>query len=295
MFGLSFGAKKRSGSTDITKNEVGTQSQSGATATSGTSSTSTAGTQTNNTTGQSTTSNNSATNTTGQTSSQQTGSSQTLSSDVLSGLDSGITRLIGQVFDPNSGDRAQLARGMSMMGDFDVDSFVEGTLRSAMQQEGTQLGAAVRGLFNMIGGSGEENSMSALLGNQMKMDAEDRLAGRAAEAHRVGEGIVNERASGIVQGATAGTQALQALVEAVKGGQTTATGTTQEQSQQGQTGNVNGTTNTAEQSQQASNQVSNTVQSVVELVQQLLNSNVSTTGTERTKGKEMGGGFSLSI
>lgn len=295
MFGLSFGKKKTSGSQDstINKTETGTQQQTGATASTSTGSTNVS--QTGSSSGLSTTTQGSTQNVSQTGTQTQTGTTQQFSDEVLSGLDAGVQRLIGQIFDPNKGDRAFLGRGMDMLGSFDVDSFVQSGMRAAQQKEGTQLGAAIRGLFSSIGGTGEENSAARLLGQNMTMDAEDRLAGRQAELTAQGEGIVDRRAGAIGDLFTRGSEGSFGFFDALKGALSQVTGQTTDQSNQSTTGNVAGTTATQEQNQQQSQTI--TMQDVMELVNMLTNVNSQTTATERTrtKGKESGGGISLSL
>lgn len=297
MFGLSFGTKKNKvdQTSNVNKTESTNQSQTGSNVTSGTNTSTQTGSQVNSTSGQTTT-NNSTSSNTAQTGTQtQQGTTQSLSDPILSGLDTGLSQLIGKIFDPNSGDRAMLMRGVGTMGEFDVDSFVNSTVQSAIRSEGTQLGSMIRGVIDLIGGDAGENSMAALLGNQMSDDSAAKIGGVAAQARAQGEEIRTNQANAVTNAVQTSQGGLAQVIEALKGGRTNVTGTTTDQQQQTQTGNAAGTTNANETGTQTSNQTNQTTQLVTELVNMLMKGTTNTQATEHTKGTTSETGFGLGL
>jgi hypothetical protein len=293
--GLSFGKKKQSSTTDMSKtenvNQSSTQDTTGTTKsaenTSQQGSSSSTGGQTTSTidnTGKSTT-------TAGQTT--QTGS--TLSKDILSGAGDVVTSLLSQVFG-GGGDRSQILNGVSTLGDFDIDSFIASGLKTAQNQESSFLDEAIGGLTSLIGGTTSENSNAALLGNKLQGESTARLAATqnqlAGQAYDIAGKNVATSASALN---TVGAGAIDSIINAIKGGETTGTATQQGTEQSQSSGGTSATTNTNEQSTNASNTSTQGMQEVAQTIASILQSLTQTTGSEKTTGKSSGMGASLSI
>lgn len=300
-FGLSFGKKtgKTNLTTEVDKTETGTQTGSEVTAGSRTGTQSTTGTTTNAATGTSSTT---GTSTQAQTSTgeqRQTGTTRSLSENVLGGLESGLTGLLANVLDPNTGDRAMVTAGIDAMGGFDVDSFVQATVRRAMAQQGTQLDEVLGSLFSRVGGTEGNNSASTLLAERVRGDAAANIAGIEAGARATGAGIARDNLSA-TSGALAqsgGAALLPALAEVLKGGETTTDISTLTQELSNLLGQTTGGTATSESSVQGQQVTTNTTEELIQAVLSALQQQSRTVGTENTRGttSEKGFGFGLSL
>jgi len=298
-FGISFGAKKTSGSStsQLTKDETGWQS--GLESTSGTRTgvqTSTGGT-TNSTSGTSST-----TGTTSQTQGSEgktttTGTTRALGTNITSGLEGAITSILSQVLDPNTGDRAMLTRGMDAMGGFDLDSYVNGTLQSAKAQQGTKLDEMLGSIFSNVGGTENTNSAAALLANRARGDAAANLAGIEAQARGQGAQILQGNLTAMSNAFAPFEALLPELAGVLKGAVTTTEQQSLVQQLEQLLGTTGSATTTAESGTQATTGSTTNTENLAQIVANLLQQSTHTTGTEstKTKGKEMGGGASLSF
>lgn len=287
--GLSFGSSKTKSSTDTTatKNEQVNSTQNQATNQTQTGSTTTnqTGTQNQSTTGATKGSQTSTQQTAGQTNQAQT---QTSFSDaILSALEGSALGAIG----------AANGATVDTTNDFDAAAYVRDGMAAATANQQGALETSLNGLFDSSGGTASGNSMSALLANRLQGDAAASLAGVNSQLSSTAAQIQNQNTQTSLAGA-AQTQGYAAqLLAALKGGSTTATGTTD--TTQSQTGsqdtiseqNQNQNTTSSSTSQQDS------TQSLISIINTLLNQNTASTatGTENTTGKKSGGGASLSL
>lgn len=294
-FGISFGKKKQSSTsdTDINKTETGTQSglegtqsfqqsnTSGLTNTSGSSSGSSSTTQQNQQTGVTTSD------------ILSSGSTSSFSGETARGIEDSISQLLAGINESG----AIVGQGVSGLQNFDPAAFVNGILSQASSRVNSDLEASLNGLFDRIGGGSGDNSIAALLSQRLTGDAAANLAGVEAQAQGQAQDILRNNVLGTSQALASVNQFGPDLINALKGGNVT---TTQQQTGQ-QTENVNqvGTSNTltAEQQQQQQATSQQTTQQLVQLISQLLNTTNQTVGTESnvTKGKQGGFGAGLSI
>lgn len=291
-FGLSFGAKKQSSTTNstINKNEVSSQvgsestnsqqSTTGSTNTSGTSSTQ----QNQQTTGATTN------NTSGTTTQQTTGTQNSFSDATKGGLEDSIASLISGI----SGDQATVRNGANALS-FDGNAYVQDAVRAAQASTDMELSQGINGLIDSLGGTG--NTMGALLQQQMRNQAAASVAGVRAQAEQTAAGIEQNQVA-TQAGALGGLGSLAATIaNALKGGNVSTTGTMTGTENQFQSGTSQQGTTGSSTTQEQQNQQTSQVTNLISLVNQLLNTNTATTATEnsKTKGKSMGGGMSLSI
>lgn len=289
-FGLSFGSKKQSSSTnstidkDTTTNVDQTQATTGSTTTTGNTSSTGSTSQTGNTT-------NNQSQTSGTTGSQtQTGVTTTLDSAVSDALSGKVQELLSGI---DTGGISSAAN--SRLGSFNANQYVTDTITAARQAGEAQL-QEQQSLYNSaIGGTAGTNSMAALLAQRGRNDLETSLAGIRANAVSTAEGIQNSNLAAAA-GATGGVADIVAnLGNVLKGATTTSDVSTLTQELSKLLGQNTGTTaQTGTSTEQTSSQQTQLLQQIVDL---LGTTNESTHATEvsKTKGKSSGGGLSLSI
>ena len=279
MFGLSFGAKKSksSGSSTIDKLVDTTQTESGSKATTGTTTTTGTSATTGTQTGQ----------TTGATTNESVGSQTNQQTSTLFGAETlaGLEGIIGDLFG------SQARTPMSLGSDFNKDDFVSQGYAAAESRASDDTNIALNSIYDRLGGRDDSNSMATLLANRARGDTAAQLAGVRANLTGQAEGIARENFGADLAGQANSQGFLGNLLNALKGGTANTTGAIQ--TQESQTGTQVGTSaqQTAEQTTQSQTQV----QQLLELLQNQLAGTEHTTGTEKTKGKQldMGGGFSL--
>lgn len=283
-FGLSFGKKKTRTNETVTvnRNELTNQNQSGTTASSGVTQSNTSSTGSSQTSGQQTTN---QTGTSASTGTQQGSSTQRTSSFSDSTLGA-IERAVGELFS-TTGSKPTVST-------FDPVAFVADGVASAQADVNAELETGVNGLMQGIGSSSQNNTMAAMAANRMQNDAAAKMAGvksnLTGEAERINR--ENQLASGQLQAIDQGF--LGSLLQALKGGVTTTTGTESVATTQNQQTANSGTTNTSESTQQQQQQQQVQTQQLLEMMTQLLQGNTATTGTENRRGttSSTGGGFS---
>lgn len=282
MFGFSFGAKKQSSKTNTTLTKDETTNQATDSFKLGDSTTTTAQQGT----GTSATQQSSQAATTNVGTQAQETKSQQYSDETLAGLENKVSSLFGSNNLSNT-----VNTSIDRLDDFDAGRFVSDSVAAAASKEQSGLDELLGGLSDNIGSGLGNNSMATLLASRAQGDAAARVQGVRANAEQAAQGILRDNASVSVGAAGAESGFLANLLSALKGGvsATTGTGTTTEAGTQA--GTTSGTTQTAEQQ----SSVSNT--QLMEALSQLLTGKTSTVATEdsTTKGKSMGGGFSLSI
>lgn len=291
-FGISFGKKKQSSTTNSTltkaedtfssglesQNQTQTSSTSGSTQTSGSTTGSGSTTQEQNLSG------------TAESQSQTSGTVKSFSDQLSGGLEAAISQLLG-----GANDRNTIESGIAKVNSFDADSYVANTVGSARALEEDKLGEQLAGVIDAIGGN--NNSAALLLQQRMANQSGANLAGIEAQARANAAGI-QQGALGASAGALGTLNQLAAqLTTALKGGNVESTGTAIESQQTGQTGTTTGTSQTSEQTSQNQQTQQNTTSQLIGLISQLLSSSTDTVATEdsKTKGKSAGGGISLSI
>lgn len=278
-FGLSFGKKKQSSTTDSTINKVESGTQSGLTGTtqntSAQSSTSQQGTQSSQTSGTSATENQ------GTNTSQQQQTTQNYSDETLGGLESVVQRLLGS---GSLGNAPQTS-------DFNKAGFVASGDAAARARAQTGLDESMNGIIDAIGG--RNNSAAVLLQNRAQNDTNAALAGTHAQLTGQAEEIQRQNLLAGNTIAATSNDLVTNLLYVLRGGISSTTGQTAEQSAQKQVTQTAGTEN--QQTQQSSQ--TQTAEQMTSLVQQLIQSLTNTNATEltKTKGKSGGGGLSLSL
>lgn len=274
MFGISFGKNKSRDTMHTTTS--GTQNQSGTNQTTTTGSSSTTGSQSSQSSGSSTTTQG----TTG--TSTQTVTTSNFGQSALTAIDSKIGDFITQMLGGGAGGAAA-----SSLGSFDADKFIADTMASATQSTQDQVGEGIRGVTSSIGGNASENSASALLANRIANAGAASLAGVRANAEQTAQNIITSRAQTLAAAEQGGQNALAQILNAIKGGTSTTTGS----STNGQT--TTASTNTNESTNQQSQSNTNTTQSALEIIQQLLTTNQVQDGTQTSS--KSGGGLSLGL
>jgi hypothetical protein len=280
-FGLSFGAKKTSGSstTDVNKTETQNQTQAGTQATSGsTNTTGTSATQTQQNTSGATT--NQQATTGSQTQQQQ---STLFSAPVLSSLENTVQSLLGSI--PN--------QPAQQGGSFDHAAFVSQGVEAASAATQGELENSLNGIFDNVGGRDDQNSMATLLANRARGDAAASVAGVRSQLEGQAQAIDSSRYQNNLAGLGQQEGFVAQVLAALKGGTATTTGATQTsektaggtQQQQSSTGTSATQTNTQE-----------LVNQITAMLQTLQGTDV-TVGTEhtKTKGTTIGGGAGLSF
>lgn len=299
MFGLSFGASHDSSksTSNVTKDETGSQVGNEFTLGSKTGTQSTTGSTTNTAAGTSTTTGTSNQATTQTGTQQQTGTTRNLSAETTGGLEGAVHALLTQILDPKVGDRAMLTRGLGAMGDFNVDEYVNGTLQAAKATQGTKLDEILGSIFSRGGSAEGNNSMETLLANRARGDAAANLAGVEAQARGAGAQIAQGGVNAISTAMAAASAQLPAILNALKG----ATTTTEQSSLLSQIEKLVGAqgsqTATTEASAQQTAGQQTSAETLAQLISNIVNTQSHTTGTETTKGSntKIGGGLSLSI
>lgn len=290
-FGLSFGKKKQSSTTQstLTKNETTNQQQTSDKASTSTQTGTTA--QQGSATGQSSTTQQDLQQQQSVKGSSGQQTTQLFSDQALGGLEAAVQSLFGGV------DRSAnvTGRAIDALQGFDAEGYVDSSVRAASASEQSGLDQIFGGISDKIGSSLGNNSMAALLAARAQGDSAARIEGVRAEATGRAQEINRSNQLGAVQAAQAENAALNEFLATLKGG-TGVTSTTGTETAQGTTsGSQTGTTNTAEQNQQTAQ--TSSVTQLQELLSQLLTGTTATVGTEdsKTKGKTSGGGFSLGI
>lgn len=285
LFGFSFGKKKSSGTSDINmdRTESTVQNSTGSTtgssntnsSSSGTSATNTSGTQTNTTSGTQSTTGNSLTNT-----SQMT---QSLSNPMLGRLEGLVNSLMGGVTSGGS------------VSDFDKNAFVDQGMSAATAKAQAGLDENIGGILDAIGG--RNNSMAALLSQRAQADTSATLAGANANLTAQAEEIARNNALAGQQVAGGRADILASILEQLRGGSQTTSGTQSTQTAENTSGTQTGTQTNASSSltseQQQQQQIQNTIQNIL----QSMFGSTNTTGHEvgRTTGSQSGFGLSLAI
>lgn len=295
--GLSFGKKKSTEirDTSINKMETGLQNTNQTTTGKTTGSETTTSSQTNTSTGSTTTTNRDDTRSNAQTTQTQTGRTSSLSAGLVSGIEGGISQLLGDVL---GSDRAATMSSLAGLQDFDIGSFVDGIMGDATQRINRNLQGSTNSLASQVGGTAGENSNVALLTQQLAGDAAGQLAGIRSQAVGQGQDILRGNAQTIAQtlGIT-GANLLPQLIDSIKGGQVTTEGTAVGSETRANTGQSSSQTAANESSTQTGSTQTNSVQEMSQLVAGIISSLMNTQGTESSKGtnKSSGGGFSLGL
>lgn len=293
-FGLSFGAKKQSSTTnttldkDVLTNTAQTQgTQSAQTQTGSTSST---GTQSQ--TGTSLNTGTQSGSTKGQQS--QSGTTTTLDQSVSTALADRVKQILGGgITDSSIADLSNAIAGRT--NSFNASQFVADTVTAAKTAGEAELQESNSKYQSAIGGSAATNSMAALLAQRGTNDLNASLAGIRANATAQAEDIANKNlttAAG-VQGQLADIAA--GLTGQLKGATTTTDMTTLTDELSKILNTQAGST--AQQTQTSEQQTSQMTQLLNQLQTLLGASSESTnlTSTEKVKGKSSGGGASLAI
>lgn len=278
MFGFSIGKKKNTTVQDSTQTVDGTQTQTGTNTNTQTGTSSTQGSQSSTSSGSSSTTQGSS----GSALTTQTGSS--FGSQALGGINANIEQFITQILGGGAGNRA-----ISELGEFDANEFVNGIMQSATSQANDQLGESIRGAISNIGGSQRENSATALLANRMENATSASLAGTQSQAVKTAQDIMTQRSGAVTAAGTGEQNALAQILNAIKGGESSTTGVTEDSRQQ------TGTTQSNEATNQQSQQATQTMQSAIEIINQLLRNNTTTVGHATGTESSSGGGFSFGI
>lgn len=280
-FGLSFGAKKSKGksTTAIDKLVDSTQIETGAKSTTGTTTTSGVSTTTGNQTGQ----------TSGATTNNSVGSQTNQQQSTLfsSGILQGLEGIIGSLFG------SQATTPMQLNSNFDKSEFVEGGYRAAESRATDDLETGLNGMIDRIGARDDQNSMAMLLANRARNDTAANLAGVRSNLIGQAEGIARENFGADLAGQANSQGFLGNLLEALKGGSASTTGAIQ--TSESSTGTSLGTS--ANQTSENTNQSQTQIQDLLELLANAMSGREHTTGTETTKSKgtDMGGGFSIGL
>jgi hypothetical protein len=284
-FGLSFGSNSQKGSstTNVNKTESVNQTESGTKASTGvTSSTGTSSSQSGST-GSTSQTGTSAQQTTG---SQQTSQTTTQFSDsVLGGLESAVGQLLGAI--PTA--------PAQMQGDFDSDAFVKSGMDAASSRITGDLEASLNSMFDQFGGRDDSNSMAMLLANRARGDAGAALSGAYANLEAQAQGIERDRFLANLQGTGQAQGFLGSVLDALKGGRASTTGSTQTSEATTGTSSQQGTSSqTGYENTQTSQQQ---IQALIEALNNTLAGTTNVVGTEstKTKGKTTGFGAGLSL
>lgn len=280
-FGISFGKKKQSGTSDTTVNKTETtdQTQSGTQTTQGT--ITNTGTSTTQSSLAGTSSEATQQSTTGSQATQQQATQ--FSEPVLSTLESAVQNLFG----------ALGASPERLQGDFNADEFVSSGVEAAQSKVNMDVENTLNSMFDQFGGRDDSNSMAALLANRVRGDAAANIAGVRSNLMSQADQIERERFLANLKSTGQQQGFLASVMDALKGGR--AAGTSATQTAQDTTGStVGATTQTGTSSTQTSEQQ---VQDLVTTLQQLLSGTTTTAGTEHStqRGTSGGFGFGLSI
>jgi len=296
-FGISFGKKGSTTTTNTTgtKDETMTGSQtqnttsSNQTSQSGTSQTSSSqtGQQTNVQSGTQTQS--------GTETGKVTSTTQTLGSDIQAALSDSVKKLLG-----GSGSQATfdaINNSISVLNSFDANGYVKSAIDSARYSGEQALQEQQSAYDSAIGGTAATNSMAALLASRGRADLEAKIAQVGNDATASAADIVTKNLGAVTSGQSSLTAQAQALAETLKGASTTTDQTTlSSQIQQ----LLNQSTGQTASSQQASESQATQQQSlslISELVNALTKQQTNTVATEASKSstKQSGGGFSLAL
>jgi putative membrane protein len=287
-FGFSFGKSsgKSAQTTNVDKLETTNQTQNGTQSTKGTTTNTGTTTQQGQTTGTQTQATTGATTNTGATTGVTQQTTSQFDAQTLDQLKSAVSSLFGSV----SGPKTQV-------GNFNADEFVSGGMAKARADSTLALEDNLNQMTSAIGGRADGNSMAALLANRARSDNAATLAGTEAQLTAQANEIVRNNALAGSQIDSQSQAFLSNLLQSLRGGETTTTGTEQQQTNQSGTTTGTGTTTSAENSTQSGTTASTQVQDLVETIQSLLSGTSHVVGTESTKGTQSksGGGFSLSM
>lgn len=298
FLGLSFGSKKQSGTQDTTTNQTTnlTGSQTQNTSSSGTTNTSTTQTGTQSQSGR----------TSGQTTQNQTQSQQgstsssgittSLGQDVIDALTSTVGNVLGGgITESNIANLSNMIAGRTGAGAFNADQFVSDSVEAARNRGEQTLQEQGSAFASGVGGTAETNTMAALLAQRGRSDLESNLASIRANAEATANQIQNQNLATAVEAQSGVAGIGAALVEALKGGQTT-TDTTQltDQIAQliGRGTSLEGTTQTGTST---STEQSTTNQLLNQIAQILTQQTEQTQGTENVSQKGKNGGFGVSL
>jgi hypothetical protein len=291
--GLSFGKNKTKTTETTNTNATETGTQQGTSTTNSTNITnqSQQGTSQSSSTGTSNTAATGVNVNTGTGTQAQSEVTNLFADNVLGGLTNTVMDLLTGGSD--NGAKGVVHAGLSQMGDFDVDSFVQGTLARAQNRQDSTLSEALGGIFDAIGG--KNNSAAALLSGRMQNDAAANLAGIEADARARGAGILQsgiQTAQGVAE---SGQNFLANLLGILKGGTTSRVGETQTRTAEQQTSSNTANTATTEANRTAEQQTSQTNTVLQQILEQLMKSNTQTQGTSTTVGtsSKSGGGISI--
>lgn len=293
-FGISFGKKKQSSSTNatLTKNTTlageqqtattGMQSSTGSTSTTGSQSTTQSGTTTQNQTQS------------GTESGRQTGTTTTLGADVQAALSDRVKAILaGGVGNDSINALSSAIAGRT--NSFNPDSAVANIVAGARNRGEQTLQESNSAFASRVGGTANTNSMAALMAARGRNDLEANLAGIEGQARLQAEQTANQNltaASG-AQGQVA--EIAAQLGSVLKGGSTSVDMTTLTNQIQ----NLLGTSATSQTSNTVSQEQQQTAmtQLLAQLSNVLTNQTENVLGTEvsKTKGKSSGGGLSLKI
>lgn len=285
-FGLSFGSNKQktNQTSKVDKTDVTNQQESGTKASSGTTTNSTTGSSTSTGTTQQSeqgrTNQQSSGSTTGQTQGQQ----QTFSDPILAQLEGVVAGLMSK---PTGAPAS----------DFDSAEFVRAGVANAQRQTSMGLEDSLNKMFSAVGGTASDNSAVALLADQMRGGAATNLAAIEANLNKEAQAIDRENMVARAGIEAQGQGMLANLLQVLKGGVSTTTGTESQQTQQQQAGTSAGTSSGSQSQSQQQNQQSTQTQVLLELLSNMLSGTTNTKGTETTVGEttKKGGGFGLSI
>lgn len=295
--GFSFGSKKgkETNDTTINKTETGTQNTNQTTTGKTTGTESTTSNQVNTSTGSTSTSNVDSSKSTGTTQQQQTGKTSSLGAGVISGAESGIEQLLGQVL---GGDRDAIMGGVKSLQDFDIGSFVDNIMGGATQRIDRQLQGSTNSLANQVGGTAGENSNVAILTQQLAGDAAGQLAGIRGDAMAQGNQIQQGNLQSIAGAlGTVGSSLLTDLINSIKGGNVTTEGSVVGSESKANTGTSASNTNASESTSQTGSTTTTSAQEMAQMVAGIVSSLMNTQGTESSVGtsKSKGSGFSLGL
>lgn len=283
--GLSFGKKKvnTNQTTTLARDEVTTQNQTQNQSQTGTTTSSSTGTQTGSSVGSQTSTNIGTNRTSGTMTGQSTQTTRAFSDPTLAAIEGAVQNLFGTV-----------GRGAATS-NFDPAAFVRDGVAAVQSEVNSGLESNINQLVSNLGGATDNNSMAALLSNRMRNDAAAQVAGVRANLTGQAEEIQRNNAIAGSQIKSVDQNFLGNLLQALKGGQVTTTGTESQQTAQNQQTQQEGGIRSTEQTAQQSSQQSTQVQELLSQLSQLINGTTSTRGTENVKGTQTskGGGISL--
>lgn len=296
-FGISFGKKGASTTTNTTgtKNETvfGSQTQntssSNATSQSGTSQSSASQT------GQQTQTQSGTQTNTGTETGKVTSTTQTLGSDIQAQLSESIKKLLGG--GGIDATTSAVDKSVGVLSSFDANGYAKSVTDSARYSGEQALQEQTSSYNSAIGGTAATNSMAALLANRGRNDLEASLAKVGNEATATAQGIQSANLGAVTSAQSSLTAQAQALAETLKGASTTTDQTTLTNQIQQLLNQQTDQTASAQQSQETQATQQQSLSLISELVKALTNQTTNTVATEASKSntKQSGGGFSLGL